>query len=398
MHPLDGVRVLELANYMAGPFCGMLLADMGAEVIKVENPLGGDFSRHAAPFVQGEGAGFMAVNRNKLSLALNLKDERGRTLFLKLVQTADVIVENYRPGTMDDLGLSYAALSALNPRLIYSSASGFGQTGPYRHRAALDLIVQGMSGLMSITGEDGRPPVKVGVPIADLASGLFGAYAVIGALFAREKTGRGQQVDISMLEAAMALEIWETSGYFADGRVAGPLGSAHRVSAPYQAFRTADGYITIGATSPANWKSLCTVLGMPQLECDERFAVVASRRERYQELAGLIEIVTLTQTSDHWYRLLETVGVPCGVLYRIDQIVNDPQVQARNFIVDLPHAKAGTVRTTGSPVRLSDTPLRLDHAGPLLGEHTRAVLSRLGVAELEIDDLAENGVLHLYSA
>ena len=273
-HPLDGIRVLELANYMAGPFCGMLLADMGAEVIKVENPSGGDFSRQAPPFVHGEGAGFMAVNRNKLSLALNLKDRRGHAIFLKLVESADVLVENYRPGTMDDLGLSYQALSDLNPRLIYSSASGFGQSGPYRHRAALDLIVQGMSGLMSITGEDGRPPVKVGVPIADLSAGLFGAYAVMGALFARERTGRGQQVDISMLESALALEIWETSGYFADGRIAQPIGSAHRVSAPYQAFRSADGYITIGATSPANWKALCTALAMEHLEKDERFAVV----------------------------------------------------------------------------------------------------------------------------
>lgn len=392
-HPLDDIRVLELANYMAGPFCGMLLADMGAEVIKVENPAGGDFSRHAPPFVHGEGAGFMAVNRNKLSLALNLKDERGRAIFLKLVESADVLIENYRPGTMDDLGLSYATLSALNPRLIYSSASGFGQTGPYRHRAALDLIVQGMSGLMSITGEAGRPPVKVGVPIADLSSGLFGAYAVMAALFARERTGRGQQVDISMLEAAMALEIWETSGYFADGRVAEPLGSAHRVSAPYQAFRTTDGYITIGATSPANWKAMCSALGMQRLEYDERFAVVASRRERYHELAGLIETITLTQPSEHWYRLLETVGVPCGVLYRIDQVVNDPHVRSRNFIVDLPHSLAGTVRATGSPVRLSDTPVRLDHAGPLLGEHTRVVLTRLGIPGSEIDGLARSGVV-----
>ena len=392
-HPLDGIRVLELGNFMAGPFCGMLLADMGAEVIKIENPNGGDFSRQAAPFVEGESAGFMAVNRNKQSVALNLKHDQGRDIFLRLVQTADVIVENYRPGTMDDLGLSYATLAALNPRLIYSAASGYGQTGPYRQRAALDLIVQGMSGLMSITGEAGRPPVKVGVPIADLSAGLYGAFAVVSALLARAQTGRGQQIDIALLEAALSLEVWETSGYFATGVVPEPLGSAHRVSAPYQAIRTADGYITIGATTPANWKAFCGALGLQHLEQDERFAVVSARRAHYVELAALIEDVTLTQPSAHWYRLLEQVGVPCGVLHRLDQAVNDAQVQARHFIVELPHTTVGTVRATGSPLRLSHTPVRLDRAGPLLGEHTRDVLARLGVSEAEMAELQRTGVV-----
>lgn len=392
-HPLDGIRVLELANYMAGPYCGLLLADMGAEVIKVENPQGGDFSRAAAPFIAGEGAGFMAINRNKKSLALNLKNERGRAIFLDLVRRADVIVENYRPGTMDELGLSYATLSALNPRLIYSAATGFGQTGPYRQRAALDLIVQGMSGLMSITGEPGRPPVKVGVPIADLSAALHSAYAILAALFARERTGRGQFIDVSLLESAMALELWETSGYFATGIVPEPLGSAHRVSAPYQAVRTADGYITIGATSPANWKAFCSALGLEQLEKDERFANVAARRAHYQELAALIEEVTITQPSAHWYRLLEQVGVPCGVLYRIDQVVNDEHVQARRVIVELPHSKAGSIKVVGSPVRLSETPVKLARAGPLLGEHTREVLRQLGTSEAAMDALEQADVI-----
>src|SRR5919199_108138 len=222
-YPLEGIRVLELANYMAGPYCGMLLADMGAEVIKVENPQGGDFSRLTAPLVAGESAGFMALNRNKKSVTLDLKSERGHAIFLELVRTADVLVENFRPGTMDDLGIGYAALAAINPRLVYSSASGFGQTGPYRHRAALDLIVQGMSGLMSITGEPGRPPVKVGVPIADLTTALFGALSIVAALRARDRDGgQGQSIDVSLLESAMALEVWETSGYFATGEVPEP--------------------------------------------------------------------------------------------------------------------------------------------------------------------------------
>jgi formyl-CoA transferase len=392
-HPLQGIRVLELANYMAGPYCGMLLADMGAEVIKIENPKGGDFSRAAAPFIEGEGAGFIALNRNKLSVTLNLKHERGRVLFLKLVKAADVIVENYRPGTMADLGLAYETLAVLNPRLIYSAATGFGQTGPYQRRAALDLIVQGMSGLMSITGEPNRPPVKVGVPVADLSAALFGAYAIVSALFARERTGEGQFIDVSLLESAMALEVWETSGYFATGHVPEPLGSAHRVSAPYQAIRTADGYLTIGATSPANWQAFCNALNLQQLINDERFATNAARRARYQELVAIIEAVTVTQPSAHWYKLLEEVGVPCGVLNRIDQVVNDEHVQARGFIVELPHSKIGAVKATGSPVRLSKTPVRLERAGPLLGEHTREVLMQLGVSEAELAELQKQGVI-----
>jgi crotonobetainyl-CoA:carnitine CoA-transferase CaiB-like acyl-CoA transferase len=392
-HPLEGIRVLELANYMAGPYCGMLLADLGAEVIKVENPQGGDFSRLTAPFIAGESAGFMALNRNKKSLTLNLKSQRGHALFLDLVRTADVLVENFRPGTMDDLGIGYPALAAINPRLIYSSASGFGQTGPYRHRAALDLIVQGMSGLMSITGEPGRPPVKVGVPIADLTAALFGAYAILAALRVRDRTGEGQQIDVSLLESAIALQAWETSGYFATGEVPKPLGSAHRVSAPYQAIRTADGYITVGATSPRNWAAFCEAMGLQHLEKDERFATVSARRARYQELAALIEEVTTTRPSEHWYRLLEQAGVPCGVLNRLDQVVADEQVQARGFIVDLPHTKVGTVRATGSPVRLSRTPVRLARAGPVLGEHTFAVLAGLGLSEAEIAELERDGVV-----
>ena len=378
---------------MAGPYCGMLLADLGAEVIKIENPQGGDFSRLTGPFIEGESAGFMALNRNKKSLALDLKAERGRAVFLELVRGADVVVENFRPGTMADLGLDYPALSAVNPRLIYHAASGFGQTGPYRQRAALDLIVQGLSGLMSITGEPDRPPVKVGVPIADLAAALFGALAILAALRARERTGGGQQIDVSLLESALALEVWETSGYLATGEVPEPLGSAHRTSAPYQAMRTADGYITVGATTPRNWAAFCAALGLQHLEHDERFATVAARRARYRELAGLIEEVTATRPSGHWHRLLERAGVPCGVLQRIDQALADEHVRARGFVVDLPHSKAGAVRATGSPIRFSRTPVRLEWAGPVLGEHTREVLAGLGLGDAAIADLERAGVV-----
>jgi len=377
---LEDVRVLELTNFMAGPFCGMLLADMGADVIKVENPKGGDFTRNAAPFVDGESAGFLAVNRNKRSIALDLKQVRGREIFLDLVRTSDVVIENLRPGTLDDLGIGYSTLAEANPRIILSSASGFGQTGPYKHRAALDLIVQGMSGLMSITGEDGRPPVKVGVPISDLSAAMFGAYAILAALRVRDRDGHGQHIDVSLLESAIALEAWETSSYFATGEVPRPLGSAHRVNAPYQAVRTADAYITIGATTPGNWHAFCVALGL-ELENDERFATVSLRRRNYQVLAGLIEEVTTTKPSEHWYRLLEEAGVPCGVLYTLDQVLADEHVRSRGVVRELEHAKVGKVRVTGSPVRFSRTPIRLERAGPLLGEHTREILAELGVGD-----------------
>ncbi len=388
---LDDIRVLELSNFMAGPYCGMLLADMGADVIKVENPAGGDFTRLAGPFMDGQSAGFVAVNRNKRSIALDLKSERGRTIFLDLVRTSDVVIENLRPGTLDDLRIGYSVLNEINPAVILSSTSGFGQTGPYRKRAALDLIVQGMSGLMSITGEEGRPPVKVGVPLADLSAGLFAAYAILAALRARDRDGLGQHIDISLLESAIALEVWETSSYFATGEVPKPLGSAHRINAPYQAVKTADGYITIGATTPVNWRAFAASLGLAHLDADERFATGPLRRKNYRELALLIEEVTTTDTSDHWYRLLEKAGVPCGVLYTLDQVLADEHVQARGFVRELEHTTLGRIRATGSPVRPSRTPIRLERAGPLLGEHTVEILAELGITDGH--DLERTGVV-----
>lgn len=388
---LEDVRVLELANFMAGPFCGMLLADLGADVIKVENPKGGDFTRNSGPFDRGISAGFLTLNRNKRSIALDLKAPRGRAIFLDLVRTSDVVVENLRPGTLDDLGIGYSVLTEVNPGIVLSSASGFGQTGPYRHRAALDLILQGMSGLMSITGEEGRPPVKVGVPISDLSAAMLGAYAILAALRVRERDGRGQHIDVSLLESAMALEAWETSAYFANGEVPKPLGSAHRVNSPYQAIRTANGYITIGATTPANWHAFCVTLGLADLEKDARFATVPIRRKNYLELASLIEKVTTTRPSEHWYRALEEAGVPCGVLYTLDQALADEQVRDRGVVKEVAHPKGGGVKVVGSPIRSSRMPIRMERAGPLLGEHTREILEELGVTDA--DALERAGVV-----
>jgi formyl-CoA transferase len=393
MLPLEGIRVLELANYMAGPFAGMLLADMGADVLKIENPKGGDFSRTSPPFVNGESAGFMALNRNKRSVTLNLKHPRGRELFLRLARDADVVLENFRPGTMADLGIDAATLRALNPRLIYCSASAFGQTGPYRQRAGFDLIAQGMSGLMSITGEPGGRPVKVGVPIADLACALFCTYGILSALIARARTGAGQEVEGSLFESAVALAVWETSGYFATGEVPRPLGSAHRASAPYQAVRTRDGYVTIGAQTPNTWLAFCRAIGKPELADDERFRDNPRRMANLPALIEIIEAVTMTRTSAEWYALLEEAGVPCGVLNDYAAVAADPHLNERGFFIDVEHPRAGTTRATGFPVRLSATPARLRRPAPILGQHTAEVLTELGLSDAEIAALRQDQVL-----
>jgi crotonobetainyl-CoA:carnitine CoA-transferase CaiB-like acyl-CoA transferase len=391
--PLEGVRVLELANFMAGPYCGMLLGDLGADVVKVENPAGGDYSRGMPPFTAGEGAGFLLLNRNKRSLALDLKHPRGRELFLALADRADVVVENFRPGTMDDLGLSYQMLAARNPRLVYLTASAYGQDGPYAQRPGLDLILQGMSGVMSITGEPDGAPVKVGVPLCDLTAALYGAYAVLAALLSRQQTGEGQLIDVSLFEAGVSLAVWEAASYWTTGQVPERLGSAHRASAPYQAFRTADGYVTVGATTPNTWSAFCRVLGLEHLRDDPRFANTAERRARHAELAELIEQVTVTRPSAHWYAALEAAGVPCGVLQTYDQVLSDPHLRARGFFHELPHPTAGPVRALGSPARLHRTPPRLRRAGPLLGEHSAEVLGELGLGAPEIEELVGDGVV-----
>jgi formyl-CoA transferase len=387
MMALEGMRVLELANYMAGPFAGMLLADLGADIVKIENPRGGDFARNNPPFVNGESAGFMALNRNKRSVTLNLKHPRGREVFLALADGADVVLENFRPGTMADLVIDAATLRARNPKLIFCSASAFGQTGPYSQRAGFDLIAQGMSGLMSVTGEPGGRPVKVGVPIADLCCAQLCVYGILAAYIARLRTGEGQEIDANLLESAAALAIWETSGYFATGEIPRPLGSAHRASAPYQAVRTSDGYITIGAATPNTWTQLCQALGAPELVEDERFVDNPRRMRNVAELIEIIERVTTTRTSAEWQANLDAAGVPCGALNTIADAMADPHLQAREFIVEIDHPRAGSTRATGFPVRLSATPARLRRPAPVLGEHTAEILTELGLDAAEIDEL-----------
>lgn len=378
--PLRGMRVIEVGNFMAVPFCGMQLADLGAEVIKVENPIGGDLTRGTGPFIEGESSNFLRLNRNKRSVALDLKATEGKSVFLELVATADVVIENLRPGTMDGLELGYRRLARDVPRLIYLAASGFGSDGPYAHMAGLDIIAQGMSGLMSITGESDRPPAKVGVPIADLSCALYATIAVLAALRARDRDGIGQFIDVSLLESAVSFGVWEAGRYFATGSVPGPNGSAHQSIAPYQAFRSADGHFTFGANSQRHWVACCSVFGLEALARDERFVDNDARVRHRAELAGAIEAVTICEPSQVWTDRLSAVGIPCGPIWRFDRVFNDPHLAARNFFVDAPHPTLGAIRQIGSPMHFSQTPTEMVRAGPPLGADTADVLRELGRA------------------
>ena len=391
--PLAGIRVVEIGNYMAGPYCGMQLADLGADVVKVEHPTAGDLARLLEPLASGESGNFARLNRDKRSLAIDLKREEGRAIFRRLADRADVIVENLRPGTMDDLGLSPASLLEANPRLVYVAVTGWGLDGPYADRPALDIIVQGQSGLMSITGEEGGAPVKVGVSIADLTAALYATIATLAALRARERDGRGQLVDISMFESAVSLAVWEAGVYFGSGEVPRAAGSAHKLVAPYQAVAASDRHFIVGATTPPNWTAFCRVVGLGPLETDARFSDANTRRRNREALVLAIEKVTRTKPAEHWLALLRRAGVPCGEIADYADVFNDEHLLARKFFVDLEHPVLGTLRGLGSPMRLARTPVRHHRAGPRLGEHTADVLRELGWSDADVDDLAGASII-----
>jgi formyl-CoA transferase len=388
MAALDGIRVIDQTQVMAGPTATMLLADLGADVIKVE-PLDGETTRGMDPRLpSGVSAAFLAVNRNKRSLALDLKHVRGVQVFRRLVETADVLVENYRPGVAKRLGVDYDALAGINPRLVYCSISGFGQTGPYASRGGYDLVAQGMSGIMSVTGHEGGPPVKVGVPIADLGAGLFGVFGILCALRARRTTGRGQYVDTSLYDAGVALGVWEATEYWCTGNVPRRLGTAHRLNAPYQAFRASDGHFTVGAANDKLWPLFCAVLGRDELVRDSRFETLAGRLTHRADLEREIERVTATHTRAHWLARCEAAGIPAGPINTVPEAHADPQAQARGMVQDVAHPDAGVVKSLGNPVKLSRSPARLRKAAPRLGEDTRAILRDLGYDGDAIDALA----------
>ena len=392
--PLNGMVVLDLTQILAGPVCTMVLADMGANVVKFEKPNGGDDNRHSGPPLVGEApAGFMAVNRNKRSLVLDLRQDEGRNVFERMLQRADVVVENFRPGVMDRLGLGYSRLSELKPSIVYCTISGFGGSGPYRNRGGFDLVAQGMSGLMSITGHPDSPPAKVGVPITDISAGILAANGILCAYIYAKNTGQGQMVDTSLLEAGISYTVWESSGFFANGEIPGPLGSAHRVSAPYQALRTSDGYINIGAATQPTWEQFCRALELDELIEDERFKMPGDRKAREVELASLLEETLSRETTAHWMALLEQAGVVAGPIYEMDQVYQDPQVRDRNMLVDFEDPDLGTLHNIGIPVKLSETPGRIRRRAPFLGEHSREVLLEFGFSEAETDDLVHAGVV-----
>ncbi|MDA0702927.1 MAG: CoA transferase [Proteobacteria bacterium] len=391
--PLAGLRVVELGHVMAGPTCGMMLADLGAEVIKVERlPRGDDTRRFVPPEIHGESAAFMMMNRNKRGLAVNLRSESGRAALRRLIGTADVFVENYRPGALDEMGLGYEAMHKEHPALIYCSVTGFGRTGPFSGRGGLDLIAQGMSGLMSITGEGpGRPPVKVGAPMTDITAGILAAMGVLAAHIHRLATGEGQLVDTSLFEAGITHTYWQSAIALAGGVSPGAMGSAHPLSAPYQAFETADGWITVGAANQRNWERLTCVLEAEELLEDPRFVDNAARMAHRLELEAALSDHFRLRTTEAWLEAFEAAGLPGGPVLSIEEMHEHPQTRGREMLVATDHPVAGRVEALGPPVKLSATPANLRRPAPLLGEHTREVLAEAGYDEAEIEALIAAG-------
>jgi crotonobetainyl-CoA:carnitine CoA-transferase CaiB-like acyl-CoA transferase len=395
--PLAGLKVIDLSHIMAGPACSMLLADMGADVIKVEKIPGGDDARRMVPpTVADESAAFLIMNRNKRGIALNLKSEEGRAVLSRLLQNADVLIENYRRGTMEKMGFGYDALHARNPKLIYCSISGFGRTGPYADRGGFDLVAQGMSGLMSITGEQsGGPPMKAGAPLTDITAGILACVGILAALHSRESTGQGQMVDTSLFEAGITHTYWHSAICFATGRAPGPMGSAHPLNAPYQAFPASDGWITVGAANQENWLRLVEALEASELRDDLRFVNNAARMRNLPALTETLSPLFQRRTKGEWLARLEAHGVPAGPVLDIAQMHANPQALAREMIVETTHPTAGPVKAIGLPIKFSETPGGVRRPAPTFGQHTREVLRENGFSDAEIDRLAEQGAIQL---
>ncbi|MEM8551805.1 MAG: CaiB/BaiF CoA-transferase family protein [Pseudomonadota bacterium] len=391
--PIAGLKVLDLTHVMAGPTCTLLLADLGADVVKVERPPLGDDSRHMAPpYVGDQSAAYLMMNRNKRGIVLDLKTDGGREALRRLAATSDVVVENFRAGALDKLGLGYDALSAENPGLIWCAISGYGRSGPYAARGGFDLMAQAMSGIMSFTGEAaGRPPVKVGAPVADITAGVLAALGILAALNHRNATGQGQIVESSLFEAAVMHTFWQSAMTFATGESPGPMGSAHPLDGPYQAFETANGWIVVGAANQANWLRLLKAIERPDLGEDPRFGSNPDRMRNLSTLVALLEPVFAAKDSKTWLETLDAAGVPCAPVLSTAEMHRDPQAIARQMIASVEHTALGSVKTLGSPIKLSQTPVSLGNGAPLLGEHTREVLSELSYTAAEIDALVAAG-------
>ena len=391
--PLRGIRVLDLTRVLAGPFCSMMLGDMGAEVIKVEEPGKGDDTRTWPPFSGGESTYFMSVNRNKKSLTLNLKAPEGRRILRRLCRRADVLLENFRPGTMARLGLGYASLKRANPRLVYCAISGFGESGPEAGRPGYDLIVQGESGLMDLTGFPDGPPAKVGTSIADLVAGIEACHGVVLALYAREKTGKGQKVEVGMLDVTASLLTYQAGIYFGTGQRPTRRGNQHPSIVPYEVFKTADAYLTVGVANNSLWERFCQALDRPELAKDPRFDTEAKRVEARALLIPLLDAIFRTRPAEEWLGRLDKAGVPAGRIKSVAEVCESAHLKERGMIVSLPHPKAGIVKVLGVPIRLEATPGGLTAPPPLLGQHTEEILTRLGgLTRAEVARLRQRGV------
>jgi crotonobetainyl-CoA:carnitine CoA-transferase CaiB-like acyl-CoA transferase len=377
---LHGLKVLDLSSHLSGPYCAMLLADHGADVIKIEKPKGGDEARGMPPYVAGESAPFMLWNRNKRSIALDLKSEAGSAAILGLVDQADILIENYRPGTLERLGLSYEVLSKRNPRLILGSISGFGQTGPYSPRGGFDLITQGMSGLMSLCGPKDGPPFRLPIAISDVAAGMHLAVGILCAVERRHRTERGQKVDVALLDSAISFGVYEAAHVFATSERPPRLGQSHRGSSPYEVFETSDGWITIGAAQQNFWEALCDLVDLPQLKSDARFCTNADRVFNNSALVGLLQQKIRLQASAYWLEAMNRIGIPCGPVLATDEILADPHVLAREMVAEVEHPAAGRMKTLGVVAKLSETPGAVRNAAPHLGEHTEEILSTLSLS------------------
>jgi crotonobetainyl-CoA:carnitine CoA-transferase CaiB-like acyl-CoA transferase len=393
--PLEGVRVLDLTNVMAGPYCTMVLGDMGAEVVKIETFPGGDTSRGFDPQVNGESYCFAVLNRNKKSLALDMKHPSGKDIAMKLAAGADIITENFRPGVVRKLGLDYAAVHKRNPAVVYASMSGFGQTGPYGTKGGFDIIAQGMSGIMTMTGEPAGRPAKVGIAMNDIACGVTTLSGILAAYIGRLKSGAGQYLETSLLEAGLAWTFWEFGAYFGGGEVPQATGTRHRRSAPYQAFKTKDGYVTLGASNEKLWKNFCTlVCGKPEWMTDPRFATPQARLNNADALEREIETVFATQSTAHLVEKLDTAAVPGGPVYRYDQILADPHIRAREMVEEIDHPKIGRMKMMGRPIKSTGDLTAIRKPAPWLGQHSAEVLLELGYPEDEIEDLFAQSVIY----
>jgi formyl-CoA transferase/CoA:oxalate CoA-transferase len=392
--PLDGITIIDLTRVLSGPYCTMLLADMGARVIKIEQPGRGDDTRAwGPPFVAGESAYFLSINRNKESVTLDFKHPGGRAVLETLLGRADVLVENFRPGTLEPLGLDYDSVTERFPRLVYASISGFGHTGPRREEPGYDAVIQAEGGLMSITGDADGPPYRLGVAIADIVSGMFAAHGVVLALHARERIGRGQHVDVAMLDAVTALLTYQAGLVFATSRAPGRLGNRHPMITPYETFETADGDIVVAVGNDAQWRRFCDAAGLSHLAHDERFAQNRDRVGHYGELRPILAAAMKAHSRSFWLERLGAAGIPTGSVRGVDEVLADPQIAAREMVVELGHAAAGTVKQLGVPIKLSETPGAVSTPPPLLGQDTTRVLAELGLGGAEIEHLRADGAI-----